>query len=773
MNKYLPIKFYQKREAIDDRSNNGGMQGEDPKWTLTGDALLERSMLLNNEMDAIITNLGSRSVEYDYIPTIISVELDDRAVAKSHRSSVKEIFNHGREQNIIGFNNERELLIKVNSINEATQIKRKISNSQKYNRGISSITELSLYKPNVIEFEKIGEHNVFKASLFNYFDYSLNKSVKSAFLDFCSVKGITSKEVYYTNDLTIFRLENISSQDQYEQLVQFPALEFLSFMPKIKVEWQSSKSDSNIITKEPEDNQDYPIVGVLDSGVERVGQLSPWIEGHSSSYPDNLLNKSHGTFVAGIIAYGDQFENKEIAGVKACRIFDAAVLPDTEKEEIEEDELLENIREAISQNTWIKIWNMSLGYEDWEVDSSNFSQLAMALDNIQQQYNVIICKAAGNCKNFLLNKPVGKITVPSESVLSLVVGSVSDQGEPSVFSRTGYGTANIHKPDLVSYGGNIVKVGNKYLKDGVKSFDVTGHTIEDVGTSFSTPRVATLLAGLDNEIKEEFDPLLLKGLAVHSAKYPEGIKLSQPERVQMMGYGIPDNMGDILYNSDHEITLIQSDRLDKGKFMEILEFPYPESMIDDNGFYYGDITVTLVTSPVLFIGNGSEYCQSDIEVKFGTFDEIKEYEISRFHRNEYGPDSLANILNPDKYRTQYIKADFDNPFTRERTLLKYGAKYQPIKKWHVNLSEFTPTKKEKHLKAPKKWALRLKGLYRDFAETRAGIDGELLYQDFCLLITIRDPQNEKLIYNEVTQLLENRNFIHNDIQLRDNIQVRV
>lgn len=57
--------------------------------------------------------------------------------------------------------------------------------------------------------------------------------------------------------------------------------------------------------------------------------------------------------------------------------------------------------------------------------------------------------------------------------------------------------------------------------------------------------------------------------------------------------------------------------------MEILEFPYPESLIDQHGFYYGDVTVTLVTSPVLFAGNGAEYCQSDIDVKFGTFDEIK------------------------------------------------------------------------------------------------------------------------------------------------------
>jgi len=207
--------------------------------------------------------------------------------------------------------------------------------------------------------------------------------------------------------------------------------------------------------------------------------------------------------------------------------------------------------------------------------------------------------------------------------------------------------------------------------------------------------------------------------------------------------------------------------------MEILEFPYPESLIDERGYFYGDITMTLVTSPVLFAGNGSEYCQSDIDVKFGTFDDIKEVEKSKTRRNDYEPEGLANLLTPDKYATRFINADFENPFTRERTLLKYGKKYQPIKKWHINLSELTPAVKEKCLKAPKKWALRLTGLYRDFAETRSGLDGEHLFQDFCLMITIKDPNGKKYIYNEVTQLLESRDFIHNDILLRDNIQVRV
>lgn len=773
MKKYLPIKFYQKREITDDRLTNAGGSKDDPSWVLHGESLEERAGLLSTGIDDIIKTIEIKPDKYDYIPSIIAVELDENAVAKTHRNSIKEIFNQERDKNnVIGFNNENELLIKVDSVNDATKIKRKLNNSIRYAKGISAITNIAAYQPIIENTENSKDRKIIKVSLFNYFDYSLNQAVKSAFHDLCKENNIISKEVFYTNDLIIFRLENVESNEQYLKLEEFPAIEYIIPMPQFKISNQEIKQSIDIELEKPKPDKEYPVVGILDGGIEQTQQLSEWIIGSNNSYPDELLDKSHGTFIGGIVTYGDSLEGKIITGVNGCKIFDAAVFPDTNKENITEDELIENIRENIKSHPEIKIWNMSLGYECMEADSDNFSAFAMVLDDIQQQYNIIICKSAGNCSNFLSNRPTGRITIPVESIASLVVGSVGNDGTPSVFSRKGFGPANIHKPDLVSFGGNMIKVGEKYIMDGVKSFATNGSFVENLGTSFAAPRLATLLAGLDFKIAEEFDPLLLKALAIHSAKYPD-TKLSQIDRVQLMGYGIPDTVENILYNSDYEITLIQSDRITKGSFMEILEFPYPESLIDQHGFYYGDVTVTLVTSPVLFAGNGAEYCQSDIDVKFGTFDEIKQLKITQGRRNEYGPDGFENLLMPDNYGRRFINADFDNPFTRERTLLKYGKKYQPVKKWHFNLGELTPANKVKYLTAPKKWGLRLTGLYRDFAETRAVIDGEQLFQDFCLIITIKDPNQEKMVYNEVAHLLESRSFIHNDITLRDSIQTQV
>ena len=56
------------------------------------------------------------------------------------------------------------------------------------------------------------------------------------------------------------------------------------------------------------------------------------------------------------------------------------------------------------------------------------------------------------------------------------------------------------------------------------------------------------------------------------------------------------------------------------------------------------------------------------------------------------------------------------------------------------------------------------GLYRRAAEERAKADQ--LAQEFCLAITIRDPSRKHPVYNQVTQLLEHRQFPHQGVPFR-------
>ncbi len=102
-----------------------------------------------------------------------------------------------------------------------------------------------------------------------------------------------------------------------------------------------------------------------------------------------------------------------------------AIFPDPAKESLDEDDLIANIQEAIKANhEKVKVWNLSVSITR-EVDDSKFSDFAVALDALQEQYNILICKSAGNCKNFAMHLSKGRIHEGADSVLSLVVGSMA------------------------------------------------------------------------------------------------------------------------------------------------------------------------------------------------------------------------------------------------------------------------------------------------------------------------------------------------------------
>jgi hypothetical protein len=65
----------------------------------------------------------------------------------------------------------------------------------------------------------------------------------------------------------------------------------------------------------------------------------------------------------------------------------------------------------------------------------------------------------------------------------------------------------------------------------------------------------------------------------------------------------------------------------------------------------------------------------------------------------------------------------------------------------------------------------LKGLYRNFIEQKTAHLGKL-QQEFCLLITIKDPAGSLNIYDETMQKLETFNFWHSGINLSSRVSVR-
>lgn len=767
--KYLPIKIVQKREKDASLTEAGG--GDPPAWMEKVD-IEERSEMMTETLKEVEGVFDSRSDRLSFVPATIQLSLDNKAIAKTYRSEVRKIVDVNYKNNIIGLKGDDTILVKVDNREDLKEINRNVTNFKKSKEGLASIVNTSLFKPEI----NVEEKELLKIKLLNYQDNDINNAVHLAFLETCEAVGVDVHSSSYTPEMKVYQLP--FEEESFAMLQEFEAIASIEDMVSfdMAVYDEIANQEESLVLKEPNGEQSYPTIGVLDSGIARNGHLAPWIlqEGYSA-YIESDIDYEHGTSVASVILYGDEIEKKEYTSLQGCYIYDACIMPKKKIiKRLTEVQLIEQIREAIASKPEINIWNMSVGW-GIEAKPSKISDFGAALDNIADEFNIIICTSIGNCENFKGAVPPGRIQVSSDSIRALSVGSIahekskfdfSEIDEPSPFSRKGPGPFNIVKPELVHYGGNAGRnERNEYVYSGVKTINQNGQLTTKSGTSFSTPRVTSILAAIESELEEDFDPLLYKALLIHSAKYPSN-KLDQTDKLNKLGYGIPQNAKDILYNSENEITLIIRDNIEKGNFIEILDLPFPKEMVDGN-YYYGEVIITLVSSPDLDINQDEEYCQSNIDVFFGTYNEKVEKEGRTIRNPIRRDDGTKNLLSPALYSSRSIKEN--KAFMSERILKSYYQKYQPVKKWAVNLSEMSEANKTRFLEYPKLWYLKIECLFRDHIENRK----EEPNTDFCLILTIRDPKEKHQVYNSVSQELDQNNFVQQDIKVRNQIKLNV
>ena len=775
MNERLPIKFFSKREEDSQRKEGGG-KNELPKFVLSGEKLRNKSMELSQMISAVIDeNWNNRD-----IPVIIEAKINEEAQAKTHRKKIETLFFTDKN-NVIGGLGKNTLIVRINSKEDGIKIKNRINKREKNAYSISCIESINRYKPYLHEFQSGFNY---KVKLFNFNEGPSNTENKRKFEKFLNDEEIKFVRTNYSKNLIIYKLLDVSSIE-VNRIVNdtlFDLVETFVTMPTISIGLDELIDKDEISIKKYDDNKKGEIVGVLDNGIANIPYLQPWIYGvRCSPYPTESIAETHGTFVGGVIIYGDELQGTEVVGANNIRVFDAAIFPDTNKENIDEDELIENIREVIKNNCGeIKVWNLSISIKN-EISEEKFSDFAIALDEIQDEYDVLICKSAGNCLNFVNGDSNGRLQEGADSVRSLVVGAIAAEkpegclanpNNLSPFSRIGPGPAYIIKPDIVHFGGNIgFNSKGQSIPKGVKSFSRNGDVIESAGTSFSTPRVASLAAGLLNEMDEEFDSLLLKSLIIHSASYPENTEIEENKRTKYLGFGLPDTVHNILYNTQNEITLILRDSLSKGGFIDIKDFPIPESLIKDDYFNF-QITVTLVYNPILDPTQGFEYCQSDIDVKFGSYDEKISRDTSRSSiLNPIGRKGAQNILKRSLYSKRKIKNNNGDFALKERMLIQYGDKYYPVKKYAVDTTELTEKNKDKYVTSCKKWYLTIDNTYRNHIEEKAMHENKELSQEFCLIITIKDASGLRNVYDGVTQKLDAYNFWHSNMKISEHINV--
>lgn len=780
-NEKLPIKFFAPRE-VDELKVEPGFSSELPSWVLQGDALKQRADELSRAFEQFSEKVNDRAQRNSAVPFVFIAKMCADATAKSRRGDISAVFQIGEKSNVIGLTASDELIVKIDTASQMDEISKRLKN---YDRNCRAISCLETFWEFQAEVQMSDEDTTYKVKLIDFQDYETNIFMQRLFEQALKAQEITYKKSNYASHLPIYKIDS-SPQAILDKLYGNDAYELLFSiepMPKYSVGLDLAQSGASVGIAKPLSGRRYETLGVLDNGIARIPHLAPWIsEERWTMYPESEINPTHGTFVAGVALYGDACEGQDWIGHNGIKLFDAAIFPD-KAAEIDEDELIANIHEAIAANyKTVKVWNLSISVRR-PVSDTKFSDFAIALDELQTKYNVLICKSAGNCENFAWGVPKGRIHEGADSVRSLVVGSVAhDKGpddlaeidNPSPFSRVGPGPEYIIKPEVSHYGGNAgINSEMKVVQTGVTSFSKDGDLVTGVGTSFSTPRIAALATGLYQELEEDFDPLLLKGLIVHSAEYSDKLSIPETERTNQLGFGVPKSIGQILYNAPYEATLILRDTLAKGEKIDIMDFPMPKSLIK-NGYYTGQIIATLVYDPVLDPSQGIEYCQSNIDIKFGSFDQKSARDTSkRTILNPVGRAGAQNLFRGELYSKRLMRNNQNEFALKERLLIQYADKYYPVKKYAIDLAELSEANRQNYATADKLWYLYLRGLFREHTEQLARQNRTILTQDFCLIITIRDPERKANVYDDITQGLDEYNFWHSNIKISSEISVPV
>ena len=710
MAKELPIQIVELRQDQDDFKPEGGGGNQLPKW-VTDTIVKQNGTNVSLQLNLLEDVLSKR--QNTNIPILVEAKLNDEATAKSHRGGVRSMFDVARKRNVIGMTDYNKVLVKIDNTSDLHEMKSRFGKYRTANikederKAIATIEGVTQYHAYVDD--DIANQEI-KVRLVDYCDEGINTSLEQQFLSFCSENGLEECKLDYSKELKLYSIKKANKQ-VLQKLATMDGILSIRKMPHFIITNQPEDADADLDVKVPEANAEYPVVGLLDSGVEKIDHLKNWIlSDDDCPFAPEDISRRHGTLVAGILLYGDELFGREVTGSLPCKILDCLV--NTPEISVRESELIAYIKENVHKYPDIKIWNLSQGC-DVPISDSQFSDFAIALDELQRENDIIICKSAGN-------------------------------GAPGSLNRITEGADS---------GGNV--------DTGIKSFSIYGNIAETSGTSFSTPRISSLAASLRFLLDDKYTPLLVKAMIVHSASYPSEMKM--------------DAKGTQI---DYDKLVVKQDKKPKKEAEKTQAAPQTEFQNSNKapGYYYGDITITLATAPILNPNESVEYCQSEVDVKLETFDSVVQVQpgapsVAKTIRN---PDRLVgtnNILIPSNYNAKARKNQ-DDTFLKERTLVSEYFKFQPIKKYHVSLEEMTNGKKEDILTSGKRWALKVKALYRDSLMTSKGLDPSVsLEQKVILIVTIRDPQKKGVAYNECIQQLRNRNFNHNNLQLTQRLQI--
>jgi hypothetical protein len=513
----------------------------------------------------------------------------------------------------------------------------------------------------------------------------------------------------------------------------------------------------------PSNGANYPVVGVVDTGVASIAALDPWVVGRTAMGDPTSQDTSHGTFIGALIAASQTLNTHAETAESSCKVYDLGLHVTDEQEYLQTypnsfmdflEQLDFEIVSAVAAG--VRVFNMSLVVEEMVRDDA-YSPFAARLDAIADKHDVVFVLPTGNLESpqfrpawpeqaedalaMLANyrhPGLDRMHQPADSLRAVVVAALDPKMTPgghlvpSVYSRRGPGLALGSKPDLCHLGGSADPANQ------LRSLDSTGKLVEGCGTSYAAPLVAKTLGQIDHKIAGTVKRETLTALAIHGATAPARMahrKLAHVAK-DFVGFGLPDLSENILLSDDHSITLVFEAELMHRKSLTF-DFQWPQALVRAGGKCAGEATLSLVYRPPLDLKYGSETVRVNLEA----------------------------YLRQEKLNPWTGELSYGGFFTsksasgQEHERVKEGQKWGAVKKWSRKTSKAG-------VGTSSQFRLVVEPLARSgFALPAEGIP-------FAAILTISDPWGEAPVFNQMRRSLQARDVAIADIRTAARIRPR-
>lgn len=354
------------------------------------------------------------------------------------------------------------------------------------------------------------------------------------------------------------------AREKIKQLAQFSYLRVIREMPKLRNldPLRGTTRPAPFLAPVPAESAlDSNIkVAIFDGGFSAQSVLAPWVK----SYETMGIGKAvpaylqHGHQVTSAFLFSSLKQGeptpRPFANVDHYRVLDE----NSAKDPYELYDVLKRIQNVLTQSKYDLV-NLSIGPEYPREDDDVHPWTAF-FDRYLSENETLVAIAAGNGGELDHDSGNDRIQVPADSVNALCVGarnSKSAKWKRADYSSIGPGRSpGLVKPDLVGFGGSQEEPfwafnGNECRANAIQ------------GTSFASPSVLRLAAGVKAHLGREIAPLGIKALLTHCCDDPTQNRIEH-------GWGaFEENLDALLVCPDGCARVVYQGELDPGEYVRV------------------------------------------------------------------------------------------------------------------------------------------------------------------------------------------------------------